>query len=114
MSPAPGDARSSWTVDVVDLLRQPGDRRHLELAAPVPDLAVAATAVPEGSEVRLEVDLEALNGVEVVAIGRVAAPWRGACRRCLEDVTGVGHTTRVIGDAPSTGVFVHLPDDART
>jgi hypothetical protein len=31
----------------------------------------------------------------------------------VEDVAGVGHTTRVMGDAPSTGVFIHLPDDAR-
>jgi hypothetical protein len=32
----------------------------------------------------------------------------------VEDVTGVGHTTRVIGSVPSTGVFIHLADDARS
>ncbi len=30
----------------------------------------------------------------------------------LEDVTALGHSTRVIGDRPSTGVFVHLADGA--
>lgn len=30
----------------------------------------------------------------------------------LEDLTGLGHSTRVIGDRPSTGVFVHLADGA--
>ena len=29
----------------------------------------------------------------------------------LEDLTGTGHVTRVIGDAPSTGVFVQLGED---
>lgn len=29
----------------------------------------------------------------------------------VEDVSGDGHTTRAIGEEPSTGVFVHLADD---
>ncbi|MEX1297248.1 MAG: hypothetical protein AB1Z67_13870 [Candidatus Limnocylindrales bacterium] len=29
----------------------------------------------------------------------------------LEDLTGAGHTTRVIGDEPSVGAFVHLADE---
>ncbi len=29
----------------------------------------------------------------------------------LEDLTGTGHVTRVIGDAPSTGVFVQLREE---
>jgi mannose-6-phosphate isomerase-like protein (cupin superfamily) len=28
----------------------------------------------------------------------------------VEDLTGTGHVTRVIGDAPSTGAFVHLAE----
>ena len=31
----------------------------------------------------------------------------------VEDVTGTGHTTRVLGNVPSTGVFVHLADEQR-
>ena len=30
----------------------------------------------------------------------------------LEDVTGSGHVTRVVGDEPSRGLFVQLPEDA--
>ena len=30
----------------------------------------------------------------------------------VEDTAGVGHTTRVVGEAPSTGVFIHLSDEA--
>jgi quercetin dioxygenase-like cupin family protein len=29
----------------------------------------------------------------------------------VEDVAGSGHTTRVVGDGPATGAFVHLPDE---
>ena len=29
----------------------------------------------------------------------------------VEDVAGSGHTTRVIGDGPATGAFVHLADE---
>lgn len=29
----------------------------------------------------------------------------------LEDLTGTGHTTRAVGDAPSSGVFVQLTDE---
>ncbi len=30
----------------------------------------------------------------------------------LEDRAGAGHTTRVLGDLPSSGVFIHLADEA--
>jgi uncharacterized protein len=78
--------RTPWTVDVVDLLRHPGDPRHLTVRAPIEGLAVSSAAVPEGAEIVLDVDLEALNGVEIVAMGTIAAPWTGACRRCLEQI----------------------------
>ncbi len=29
----------------------------------------------------------------------------------VEDVTGIGHTTRVLGDEPSSGVFIHLAEE---
>jgi hypothetical protein len=29
----------------------------------------------------------------------------------LEDVTGAGHTTRVVGQEPAFGMFVQVPDD---
>jgi quercetin dioxygenase-like cupin family protein len=32
----------------------------------------------------------------------------------VEDVSGTGHTTRVLGDEPSTGVFVHLAAEEGT
>lgn len=31
----------------------------------------------------------------------------------LEDLAGRGHTTRVVGDEPSVGAFVHLADEPR-
>lgn len=31
----------------------------------------------------------------------------------LEDLEGTGHTTRVVGDGPTTGAFVHLADGPR-
>ncbi len=43
--------------------------------------------MPDGAEVRIDLELEALsNGV--VATGTVTAPWVGECRRCLQPVHG--------------------------
>jgi quercetin dioxygenase-like cupin family protein len=61
---------------------------------------------------QLYINLSGRLAVEV-ADGEVRELGPGAIV-LVEDVTGTGHTTRVLGDEPSTGVFVHLTevDDA--
>ena len=78
---------SPFVISVADLLRRPGHRRQLELRGSIGELSSAGTAVGAGDEVELTVGLEAIPE-GVVADGRLAAPWRAECRRCLGQVTG--------------------------
>jgi uncharacterized protein len=73
---------------VADLLRRPGQRREEVVEAPLGDLVVLGTRVPEGSAVRLDLRLESLNE-GIVAAGTATAPWEGTCRRCLRSVHAV-------------------------
>jgi uncharacterized protein len=75
-------------LDVADLLRRPGSRREVRTAVALDDLAVSTAQVPAGAAIDLDLVVESLSSSIVVA-GSVAAPWTGACRRCLEDTSGV-------------------------
>ena len=79
--------QSPFVVSVADLLRRPGHRRALELGGPVGGLTSAGTVVDAGDSVDVTVGLEAIPE-GVVADGRVSAPWRADCRRCLTEVGG--------------------------
>jgi uncharacterized protein len=73
---------------VTELRRRPGTQREVALAAQLPDLALSSARVPDGADIELDAVLEAVEG-GVTLTGHLHAPWVGACRRCLEDVTGV-------------------------
>jgi len=55
--------------------------------APLEQLSVIDTSMPDRSTVVVDVRLESVNE-GIVATGAVAAPWEGLCRRCLEPVEG--------------------------
>ena len=78
---------SPFVVSVADLLRRPGHRRELELRGPIGELSSAGTVVEPGDDVHMSVGLEAIPE-GVVADGRISAPWRAECRRCLREVSG--------------------------
>ena len=78
---------SPFVVSVADLLRRPGHRRELELRGSVGELTSAGTVVAAADDVDVLVGLEAIPE-GVVADGRISAPWRADCRRCLKAVTG--------------------------
>jgi uncharacterized protein len=73
-------------VNVADLLRHPGARRHLELHGHVP-LTLVGTSVSADDEVGVSVTLEVVSE-GILATGTVVAPWRAECRRCLRGVVG--------------------------
>lgn len=85
MSPAPGrrSGRPPLLVEVSELLRRQGSRRRVVLEAELDGL-VTSTAEVSGT-VEVDVELEG-QGQQVMVDGVVRAPWRGACRRCLEPV----------------------------
>lgn len=80
-------APSAFVVNVSRLRRAPGTRRAVHVAAPLEDLAVTGSGVPEGAEVEVEVTVEAISG-GVSVVGEVTAPWAGDCRRCLQPASG--------------------------
>ncbi|HVM06050.1 MAG TPA: DUF177 domain-containing protein [Acidimicrobiales bacterium] len=77
-----------FVVNVGGLRRVPGERRREVRSAPLGGLEVTASSVPVDAEVTVDVMLDSVPG-GVVATGTVSAPWRGECRRCLGDATGV-------------------------
>jgi len=84
--PQPARARP-WLVPVGALRRRPGSRLDVEVTAPIDELAVSNSWVPEGAEVHFKGAVEsAVGGVTVT--GRVRAPYEGTCRRCLDTARG--------------------------
>lgn len=75
-------------VGVADQLRHPGSQRRVHVTAPLSGLAISTARVPDGTEVDLEVAIEALADGRITVTGWVGAPFEGTCRRCLEPVAG--------------------------
>jgi len=74
-------------VNVADLLRRHGARRHEDLRARLEGISVVGTRVEPGDEVAVDVTLEAVSE-GILVTGSVSAPWHGECRRCLTAVSG--------------------------
>jgi uncharacterized protein len=79
-------------LDTRELGRRPGSQREVELTVPAPaELGIEVLRVPEGSQVELDLRLEAvMEGVLVT--GTAYAALEGECVRCLvkiEDETSV-------------------------
>jgi uncharacterized protein len=79
--------RGPLVFDTRTLGRQPGTARSETRFVPAPaDLRVALACVPAGTEVKLDVRLEAVSG-GVLVTADAAASVTGECARCLEPVT---------------------------
>lgn len=76
-----------FIVRVGDLLREPGSRRLFDVEVEAERLETSAASTIPGTPLTLEGAVVAMaGGVEV--IGTLGFDWYGACRRCLDDVTG--------------------------
>jgi uncharacterized protein len=92
-----------FIVRVGDLLREPGSRRLLEIEVEAERLETSAASTIPGTPLTLDGAVVAMaGGVEV--IGTLGFDWYGACRRCLDDVTG--HT-----DVPLREIAQRTPLD---
>lgn len=80
------DPRSPYVLDTHELGRRPGSMRRLELTVAAPeDLGTEVIGVPAGSDLQLDIRLEAvMEGVLVSGSARGRAT--GECVRCLDDV----------------------------
>lgn len=83
------DPRAPLVLDTRELGRRPGSMRKVSLTVPAPaDLAVELVGVPTGSDLDLDLRLEAvMEGVLVT--GTVRAPIAGECARCLDPASSV-------------------------
>jgi uncharacterized protein len=77
---------SPYTVQVIDLVRRPGELRERELDITVPEeIGTPVIGVKAGSSMRIDLRLESLHD-GILASGDVDAIAEGECVRCLIEV----------------------------
>ena len=76
-----------FVVEIGELRRNPGTLRRIEIAAPLPGLAVSGSAVPDDAPVSFTGRLESVHE-GILVTGTVRARWNGECRRCLGRAEG--------------------------
>ena len=80
------DPRSPLVLDTTELGRRPGSMRRLRRTVPAPaDLGTEVVRVPEGSDLELDLRLEAVMEGVLVS-GAVRGRTAGECVRCLDEV----------------------------
>lgn len=79
------DGTRALRVNALELLRQPGSVKEINLSVTGAELDVEHEALTGGIDV--DVQLVTLNNGIAVS-GRIVAPWRQPCRRCLRDLSG--------------------------
>jgi uncharacterized protein len=81
------DPRQPLVVDTTKLPRQPGATRALKRAVPAPpDLGLELIAVPESSDLELDLSLTSVSEGVYVS-GNVRGSLTGECGRCLNEIT---------------------------
>ncbi|MEV0293010.1 DUF177 domain-containing protein [Nocardia sp. NPDC050710] len=79
---------AAFVLDVRSLGRRPGTMKELRRTVIAADrIGLEMIAVPVGSEVELDLRLQAVSE-GVLVTGTVSAPTAGECSRCLEAFTG--------------------------
>ena len=69
-------------VDVQDLLEKPGESRRVKRAEPLLEIQLELAEVPEDAHVQIDLLVESVADGVLVS-GRLSAPARLACARCL-------------------------------
>ncbi|MCU1481679.1 MAG: hypothetical protein JWQ19_2465 [Subtercola sp.] len=79
--------KTPFTVNVWDLMHQPGELRERELELVVPEkLGEGLVAVEQGSVLDIDLRLESLHD-GILTTARVDGEAVGVCGRCLKDIT---------------------------
>lgn len=108
------DPRATLVLDTRELGRRPGSQRKVSFSAGAPaDLGIEILGVPEGSQIDVDLRLEAvMEGVLVT--GTAQAALAGECARCLapiEDNLGVDVQELFVYDDPGHAVRGDAQDD---
>jgi uncharacterized protein len=81
------DPRDPFVIDTRTLGRRPGSMRKDSYTVPAPaDLGVEMVGVPEGTDIELDLRLEAVMEGVLVS-GTAVASLTGECARCLDPLT---------------------------
>lgn len=81
-----GDQLRPLRVNAVELLRQPGAVRAIDLT--IGPAAVDVAHERLAGDVRIDLELESTNDA-ITVTGTISAPWEAPCRRCLRELDGV-------------------------
>lgn len=73
-------------INAVELLRQPGATKPVDVTVTGPDLDVVHDSL--AGDIDVDVLLTVMND-GIVVRGEIRAPWAGPCRRCLRELSGV-------------------------
>ncbi len=76
-----------FLVPVAALRRHPGSRHEVDVAAPIAEMTITDSNVPEDAEASFTGRVASVIGGLSVK-GTVRAPWEGTCRRCLGKASG--------------------------
>jgi uncharacterized protein len=82
-----GQVVESLVINVVEVARRPGNRKPVQISAPVGGIALGDVSVSATSKVDLDLVLEAMSDGLTVT-GTVAGTWSTECRRCLAPASG--------------------------
>lgn len=77
-----------WLVSITKLRRAHGQRQHETRRGRLGEFRVGDSRLDASAEVTVDAELDSVDGAIVVS-GRVSAPWRGECRRCLRPIEAV-------------------------
>ncbi|MFC0582677.1 YceD family protein [Micrococcoides hystricis] len=95
---------SAFTVDVRDLVGQPGSMQELHENVPTPaDFGAGLVQVPEGSTMELDLRLESVHEGILVS-GQASAEATGECGRCLDPLS-------MDLEVPVQELYLYEPDE---
>jgi uncharacterized protein len=84
------DLLRALRVNAVELLRQPGATREVDVEIPGDQLGVVHQRLD--GDIGAAVELESMND-GIMVTGEVRVPWATECRRCLDPIAGIAAVT---------------------
>lgn len=79
--------RNQFRLNAFEMLRRPGTIKSIRLGVQPAVVELNDSRLVPGADVRIELDCESLSD-GIVVRGRLAASFRGDCRRCLQALEG--------------------------
>jgi uncharacterized protein len=100
--------RPALLVNATELLRQPGQRRHIDVTVPMADVDVVDPRL--AGDIAVDVSLESTLD-DIVVSGELSVAWSDTCRRCLRPLDDrlVIHVDERYAPTPDTADRIGAP-----